>query len=198
MPQPNAVFSKAHLAFIRQLYMRQMQQPQAIVDLINKKYQTVFTADQIRRAINNRGWSKRRKLIVEKLQDIETKTDAQITREIANAHGRVMDDVAKGATVGLQKAVQFLANANDPRTLQAAAAGLKSLTSTFRIAAGIDNSNTHKPQTNVFSFNFAATPVRPIVAAEPVADATPALPAEAQEVADDGEEDDSPRTVNSQ
>lgn len=191
MPQPNSVFSKAHLAFIHQLYMRQMQQPQTIVEMLNRKYQTEFNVDQIRRAINNRGWSKRRKLIIEKLDGIETKKDTQITREIANAHDRVMDDVAKGATVGLQKAVEFLSRADNPRTLQAGAAALKSLTSTFRIAAGIDNSNTHKPQTNVYSFNFANTPVRPIVAAQAVVDALPpASPAPSPDLEDPDETDE--------
>lgn len=167
--QPHSVFSNSHLAFIRQLYMRQMQQPLAITDAMNRKYQTTFTVEQVRRCINNRGWSARRKLMVEKLDEVEKVRDAQITKKIAEAHGRVMEDVAKGAVVGMQKAVTFLEHADNPRTLQAGAAALKSLTTTWRLMRGIDNSTTRAAGSTVFSFNFASAQFRPVAeAARPV------------------------------
>lgn len=146
---------------MRQLYMRQMQQPLAITEAMNRKYQTTFTVEQVRRCINNRGWSARRKLMVEKLDEVEKVRDAQIVKKLGEAHGRVMEDVAKGAVVGMQKAVTFLERADNPRTLQAGAAALKSLTTTWRLMSGIDNSTTRAAGSTVFAFNFANTPLRP-------------------------------------
>jgi len=140
--QPHSVFSNSHLAFIRQLYMRQMQQPLAITDAMNRKYQTTFTVEQVRRCINNRGWSARRKVMVEKLDEVEKVRDAQITKKIAEAHGRVMEDVAKGAVVGMQKAVTFLEHADNPRTLQAGATAASARASS---GTGPGSSSTASP-----------------------------------------------------
>lgn len=165
MAKPN-IFPPEHLKFIKHLYMRVMLMPAEIADKTNAKYGTSYSAAQLSRTINNRGWSARRKNMVERLGPIEAKKDTAIQRELVKAHDRVMDDVVKGTTEGLQRAMQFVAQADNPRTMQAAAAAAKSLFTTFRLAAGLDNSSNRPAGTNVYQFNFASTKVENI--AEPV------------------------------
>lgn len=168
------IFSEEHLKFIRYLYFRVMLKPVEISEKVNAKFKTDFTPSQISRCINNRGWSARRKNMVEKLGAIEAKKDTAFQRELVKAHDKVMDDVARGTTEGLHRAMQFVANADNPRTLQAAAAAAKSLFTTFRLAAGIDNSNTAQRGTNVYQFNFASTKVDDVVEAATDVSAQPA------------------------
>jgi hypothetical protein len=168
MAKPN-IFPPEHLKFIRHLYMRVMLMPAEITDKVNAKYGSNYSVSQLSRAINNRGWSARRKNMVERLGPIEAKKDTAIQRELVRAHDRVMDDVVKGTTEGLQRAMQFVAQADNPRTMQAAAAAAKSLFTTFRLAAGLDNSSNRPAGANVYQFNFASTKVDDVVeAAQPV------------------------------
>lgn len=159
MPKPN-IFPKEHVAFMRQLYMRHMLMPAEITDKVNLKYKTDYAVTQIQRVINSRGWSARRKTIVEKAGVIEKKKDSAIVREIAQAHAKVMDDVAKGTTEGLTRAVDFVRQADNPRSMLAAASGLKSLLSTFMLASGLENSSNARGGTNVFQVNFSNVPLR--------------------------------------
>jgi hypothetical protein len=154
------IFPKEHLAFVRQLYLRYMLMPAEITDKVNLKYKTDYAVTQISRVINTRGWSKRRKAIVEKLGPIEKTKDTAIIREIAQAHAKVMDDVAKGTTEGLSRAVEFVRRADNPRSMQAAASGLKSLLSTFMLASGLENSGNARAGTNVFQVNFSNVHLR--------------------------------------
>ena len=158
MSKPN-IFPKEHLAFVKQLYMRHMLMPQEITDKVNLKYKTDYAVSQISRAINTRGWSARRKAIVEKSGIIEAKKDTAIIRELAQAHAKVMDDVAKGTTAGLERAVQMVQQADNPRTLNAAASALKSLYATWRVASGVENSSTARGSAS-FSINFANVDLR--------------------------------------
>lgn len=161
MPTPN-IFPDEHVKFVRFLYMRVMLMPTEITQKVNAKYKADYSVKQISRLINSRGWSARRKNMVAKLGPIEQKKDSAILREIAQAHTKVMDDVAKGTTAGLERAMQFVAGAENPRTLQAAAAAAKSLLTTYRLAAGLDNSGTQRASSNVYQFNFAATQVEDV------------------------------------
>lgn len=165
MATPN-IFSEHHLKTMRYLYMRMMLQPADVTEKINLKFKTDFTVSQIQRVINSRGWSKRRKAIVAKAGEVEAVKDSQIIRELAQAHGRVLDQVVESTKVGLTKAAQFVASANDARSLLAASSAQKSLLSSFRIAAGIDNaSNTARP--NVYQFNFAQARVEDVTNVTP-------------------------------
>lgn len=172
---PN-IFSEVHLKFIRHAYMRMMLPPSEVTAHLNAKYQTTYAVTQVQRVINNRGWSKRRKLVVEKLGTVEEKKDTAIVRELATKHAAVMDKVAEGAVAGLDRAASFVRDARDARSLNAAASALKSLTATYRCAAGIDTSNTRSGP-SVYTFNFAQhnpdAPVeKPVVdiSAEPTED----------------------------
>lgn len=176
MATPN-IFSDVHLKFIRHAYMRMMLPPSEVTAHLNSKYKTTYAVTQVQRVINGRGWSKRRKLIVEKLEPIEGQKDSAIVRELATKHAAVMDKVAEGAVAGLDRAASFVRDARDARSLNAAASALKSLTATYRCAAGIDTSNT-RTGPSVYTFNFAQhnpdAPVeKPVVeiAAEPGDDA---------------------------
>ncbi len=135
--------------------MRMMLPPSEVTAHLNQKYKTDYAVTQVQRLINTRGWSKRRKLIVEKLGPVEEKKDSAIVRELASQHARVMDRVAEGAVAGLDRAASFVRDARDPRALNAAASALKSLTATYRCAAGIDNSTTRSGP-SVYTFNFSA------------------------------------------
>lgn len=175
MAKPN-IFSEVHLKFIRHAYMRMMLPPSEVTAHLNAKYQTTYAVTQVQRVINNRGWSKRRKLVVEKLGTVEEKKDTAIVRELATKHAAVMDKVAEGAVAGLDRAASFVRDARDARSLNAAASALKSLTATYRCAAGIDNSTTRSGP-SVYTFNFAQhnpdAPVeKPVVdiSAEPTED----------------------------
>ncbi|MFZ9725628.1 MAG: hypothetical protein ACO3EH_00345 [Ilumatobacteraceae bacterium] len=143
-----------------------MLMPQEITDKVNLKYKTEYATTQIRRLINTRGWSARRKVIVEKAGIIEAKKDTAIVRELTKAHAKVMDDVARGTSQGLERAVEMVQRAGDARSLSAAASALKSLYTTWRVASGIDNSNTARGAAT-FSFNFANVDLR--AAPQPVA-----------------------------
>ena len=179
------VLAPEHLKFIRHLYMRVMLMPAEITEKVNAKYGTNYSVTQLSRAINNRGWSARRKNMIEKLGPIEAKKDTAIQRELVRAHDKVMDDVVKGTTEGLHRAMQFVANADNPRTMQAAAAAAKSLFTTFRLAAGLDNANNRPQGTNVYQFNFASTKVDDVVEAATEVTAAPA------ETADEDDFDES-------
>jgi len=155
MAKPN-IFSDVHLKFIRHAYMRMMLPPSEVTAHLNAKYKTDYAVTQVQRVINGRGWSKRRKAVVEKAGEIEEKKDSAIVRELAGAHARVMDKVAQGAVDGLDRAAAFVREARDARSLNAAASALKSLTATYRCAAGIDTSTTARGP-SVYQFNFSAT-----------------------------------------
>lgn len=158
MPTPN-IFSEAHLTTMRTLYMRMMLQPQEVCDKMNLKFKTDFTVKQVSRAINSRGWSARRKAMVAKLGAAERIRDAQIVRELANAHGKVLDQVVESSRMGLVKAATLMASADNGRTLQLAANATKTLLSTYRAAAGLDTSANARPQGSSYTFNFASTKV---------------------------------------
>lgn len=165
--RPN-IFSEVHLKFIRHAYMRMMLPPSEVTAHLNAKYKTDYAVPQVQRVINSRGWSKRRKLVVEKVGQVEEKKDSAIVRELAGAHARVMDRVAQGAVDGLDRAAAFVREARDPRALNAAASALKSLTATYRCAAGIDTSSSRSGP-SVYTFNFsshnpdAPLPAKPVV-----------------------------------
>jgi hypothetical protein len=159
MATPN-IFPEVHLKFIRHLYMRMMLQPAEVCDKLNLKYQTSYAPTQVQRVINNRGWSKRRKLMVEKLGEVEAVKDTAIVKQIADAHSKVMDDVAKGTEKGLTRALQFVERADNPRAMQAAASAVKTLMSSWMVASGVENSSNTRQTSNVFQINFASMPTR--------------------------------------
>lgn len=140
--------------------MRMMLQPAEVCDKLNLKYQTSYAPTQVQRVINNRGWSKRRKLMVEKLGTVETVKDNAIVKQIADAHSKVMDDVAKGTERGLSRALQFVERADNPRAMQAAASAVKTLMSSWMVASGVENSSNTRQSSNVFQINFASIPTR--------------------------------------
>lgn len=168
MAKPN-IFPEVHVKFIRHLYMRMMLQPAEVTDKLNLKYKTEYLPSQVQRVINARGWSKRRKLMVQKLGEVETVKDNAIVKQIAEAHNKVMDDVAKGTERGLSRALQFVERADNPRSLQAAASAVKTLMSSWMVASGIENSTTARAQSaSVFQINFASMPTRVPKQVEPV------------------------------
>jgi len=180
------IFPEVHLKFIRHLYMRMMLQPAECTDKVNLKYKTDYIPSQIQRVINNRGWSKRRKLMVEKLGAIETVKDNAIVKQISDAHNKVMDDVAKGTANGLTRALQFVERADNPRSMQAAASAVKTLMSSWMVASGVENSSNTRQSSNVFQINFASLPTRVPRHVEQVIEALPASPT------DDGFDADDP------
>ena len=187
MPRPN-IFSDAQLKFMRHAYMRMMVQPADLVIMLNKKFGTDYTITQVHRAINSRKWSTRRKLILEKAEKIEEVSDTRIARQLANKHNEVMSEFAEKSVGGVRKALDFVSRADNPRSLQSAAAAAKSLFSMFKLSAGIDNATTHQGAAT-FNFNFASTPIpKAVVPVETVSVDPVSLPVE--DGLDDDEDDE--------
>lgn len=158
MAAPN-IFSKPHLRFVHQSYLKMMLQPAEITVALNKKFGTNFEKGQVQRAINTRGWSKRRRKIEEDLEGVETISDRRIVSTLARKHEEVMAEMAEGALGGARRALQFAQSAENVRSLAAAGSAAKSFFSTFALASGIEN-KTNRPTGHSYTFNFASTPVK--------------------------------------
>lgn len=158
MAAPN-IFSKPHLRFVHQSYLKMMLQPAEITVALNKKFGTNFEKGQVQRAINTRGWSKRRRKIEEDLEGVETISDRRIVSTLARKHEEVMAEMAEGALGGARRALQFAQSAENVRSLAAAGSAAKSFFSTFALASGIEN-KANRPTGHSYTFNFASTPVK--------------------------------------
>jgi hypothetical protein len=158
MAAPN-IFSKPHLRFVHQSYLKMMLQPAEITVALNKKFGTNFEKGQVQRAISSRGWSKRRKKIEEDLEGVETVSDRRIVSSLARKHEEVMAEMAEGALGGARRALQFAQTAENVRSLAAAGSAAKSFFSTFALASGIEN-KANRPTGHSYTFNFASTPVK--------------------------------------
>jgi hypothetical protein len=158
MAAPN-IFSKPHLRFVHQSYLKMMLQPAEITVALNKKFGTNFEKGQVQRAISSRGWSRRRKKIEEDLEGVETVSDRRIVSSLARKHEEVMAEMAEGALGGARRALQFAQTAENVRSLAAAGSAAKSFFSTFALASGIEN-KANRPTGHSYTFNFASTPVK--------------------------------------
>lgn len=158
MAAPN-IFSKPHLRFVHQSYLKMMLQPAEITVALNKKFGTNFEKGQVQRAINTRGWSKRRRKIEEDLEGVEMISDRRIVTTLARKHEEVMAEMAEGALGGARRALQFAQSAENVRSLAAAGSAAKSFFSTFALASGIEN-KANRPTGHSYTFNFASTPVK--------------------------------------
>ena len=185
MAAPN-IFSKPHLRFVHQSYLKMMMQPAEITVALNKKFGTNFEKGQVQRAISSRGWSKRRKKIEENLEGVETISDRRIVSTLARKHEEVMAEMAEGALGGARRALQFAQSAENVRSLAAAGSAAKSFFSTFALASGIEN-KANRPTGHSYTFNFASTPVKrvgvapkivPPIAADALEESVAAAPVE--------------------
>ena len=102
------IFPPSHLKFIHQFYLKMQQTPSEVTVLLNEKYATKYTTAQVQRAINTRGWSKRKKLMQHKVRAIEVVTDRVMAKSIAKEHEETIKEVAAGMVTGARKAVGFV------------------------------------------------------------------------------------------
>jgi hypothetical protein len=179
----HTIFSPAHRDFIRNCYLRSEMQPATIHPMLNEKYGTNYTLVQVQRLINNK-WSKKRKVMLERIRTIETKTDGQIVKSITRKHAQIMDRFAGKSEKLADKALDMANSSSSPRSMAAAASAAKSAITMFRVCTGIDKPGTG-PTAATFNFNFSA--IRPIKDGE-----EPAAPVEVQaiEASSPGDEDD--------
>ena len=99
MAKPH-IFPPAHLKFIHQFYLKMRQTPSEVTVLLNEKYGMTYTTAQVQRAINTRGWSKRKKLLEHKVRAIEVVTDRVMAKSIAKEHEDTIKEVAAGMVTG--------------------------------------------------------------------------------------------------
>ena len=165
MAKPN-IFPPSHLKFIHQFYLKMQQPPSEVTVLLNQKYGTTYTTSQVQRAILVRGWSKRKKLMQEKVKAIEVVTDRVLAKSIAKEHEDTIKEVAAGMVAGARKAVDFVHSASTVNELAKASTAMKSFMSGFKIASGIEDSRS-RPNTIHYTYDFGSVKVKSV---EPVVD----------------------------
>jgi hypothetical protein len=164
MAKPN-IFPPSHLKFIHQFYLKMLQPPSEVTVLLNHKYGTAYTTAQVQRAILSRGWSKRRKLLQEKVKEIEVVTDRVIAKSIAKDHEETIKEVAAGMMTGARKAVDFVNSASTVNELAKASTAMKSFMSGFKIASGIEDSRSRPANAIHYTYDFGSVKVKRV---EPV------------------------------
>ena len=171
MAKPH-IFPPAHLKFIHQFYLKMRQTPSEVTVLLNEKYGMTYTTAQVQRAINTRGWSKRKKLLQHKVRAIEVVTDRVMAKSIAKEHEETIKEVAAGMVTGARKAVGFVHSAATVNELAKASTAMKSFMSGFKIVSGIEDSRS-RPNSINYTYDFAYVPLK---RAEPVVEADPVVP----------------------
>jgi|GEM_PF-4225060 len=166
MAKPN-IFPPTHLKFIHQLYLKMQQSPSEVTVQLNRKYGTNYAIGQVQRAINNRGWSKRRKLMQVKVREIEVVTDRVLAKTIAKEHEETIKEVAAGMVTGARKALDFVHSASTVNELAKASTAMKSFMSGFKIASGIEDSRS-RPNTINYTYDFGRMKLKDV---EPVVEA---------------------------
>lgn len=143
------VFSDAHIAYLRHLYIAQSIQPTICAQMVNEKFGTRYTIQQIRRAVTERGWSAKRKAVKLAGQQMVEKSVTEIARD----HTEAMTRFVKQSAAGVEKAAGMIERARDVRTLSSAASAFKTLVTTYRLCAGLDNASSTRTG-HTFNFNF--------------------------------------------
>lgn len=152
----NVKWSDEHLLLLKKLYLTCSIQPKECMVKVNEKFGTSYNIAQVRRAINDRGWSKKRKALIDKAKVavVTSKESRAIVSSIVRDHKSVMEDFGERAKKGAKKAFDLVETSGSARELSAAAAAAKSLVSTYRVCYGLDQEARAGGPT--FNFNFAA------------------------------------------
>lgn len=165
-------WTQPELDYLKILYLRQQLSPKDCVDKLNKKFGKSWTAPQIHKAVEHRGWAAQKKLVAER-SAVECPSVPPVGHLVTlrrRSHAAVMDAFVEKAEKGANKAFQFVSNATTARELNAAASAAKSLVTTYRLCAGMDAAGSGSGNVNTFNFNFAGGLPPPEKQAEKVSD----------------------------